>query len=194
MPRRFLRSFTTRWQPAVDRFTQHPTVQRFAPALADPDLWHLNRRSTARAVAVGLFCGLIPGPLQMLGAAGMAILVRANFPLAVITTLYTNPFTIVPLYLLAYKIGGLFLGDGNGGAMFVAPKGAGPVEYMNGLLAWAVGLGKPLALGLVILASGLALLGWAAVRIGWRIHAVSAWRRRQRVRNGAARAGSKDAH
>ena len=69
MPRRYLRALTARWQPAVDRFTQHPTIRRFAPRLADPDLWHLNRKSTARAVAIGLFCGLIPGPLQMISAA-----------------------------------------------------------------------------------------------------------------------------
>lgn len=183
MPRHLIRSFTARWQPAVDRFTQHPRVQRFAPALANPGLWHLNRRSTARAVAVGMFCGLIPGPLQMLGAAGLAILVRANFPLAVITTLYTNPFTIVPLYLLAYEIGRLFIPDANGRAAFVAPSGAGPVQYFSDLLTWTAGLGKPLALGLVILATTLACVGWAAVRIGWRIHAVTAWRRRQRTRS-----------
>lgn len=183
MPRRLIRSLTARWQPAVDRFTRHPAVQRFAPALADPDLWHLNRKSTARAVAVGLFCGLIPGPLQMLGAAGLAIVVRANFPLAVITTLYTNPFTIVPLYLLAYEIGRVFIPGANGGAGFVAPSGTGPVEYFSELLAWTARLGKPLALGLVILATTLACIGWAAVRIGWRIHAVIAWRRRQRDRS-----------
>jgi hypothetical protein len=61
MPRHLIRQFTARLQPAVDRVTSNPTVRRFAPAIADPDLWHLNRRSTARAVAIGLFCGLIPG-------------------------------------------------------------------------------------------------------------------------------------
>lgn len=180
MPRRLIRSFTNRWQPAVDRFTRHPTIQRFAPALAEPDLWHLNRRSTARAVAVGLFCGLIPGPLQMIGAAACAIFVRANFPLAVITTLYTNPFTIVPLYMLAYEIGHLFVGNATAVAPFAAPPGSGPVEYLFAVFAWAAALGKPLALGLLLLATTLAAVGWAAVRIAWRIHAVAAWRRRAR--------------
>jgi uncharacterized protein (DUF2062 family) len=178
MPRRLIRSFTDRWQPAVDRFTQHPTIRRFAPRLADPDLWHLNRRSTARAVAIGLFCGLIPGPLQMLGAAGLAVLFQANFPLAVITTLYTNPFTIVPLYLLAYEIGSLFVQGANGGAPLVVPSGSGPLDYLSAMVEWSIGMGKPLALGLVILASGLAFIGWATVHIAWRIHATGAWRRR----------------
>ena len=41
----------------------------FENTLLHPRLWHLNRHSAAGAVAAGLFCGLIPGPLQMLGAA-----------------------------------------------------------------------------------------------------------------------------
>jgi hypothetical protein len=178
MPRRFLRALTDRWQPAVDKFTAHPSVRRFAPRLADPDLWHLNRKSTARAVAIGLFCGLVPGPLQMISAAICAVYFQANFPLAVITTLYTNPFTIVPLYLLAYQIGSFFVGGAVAGAPFVVPAGSGPLEFLSALVDWTVGMGKPLALGLVLLATGLAFLGWAAVRIGWRIYMVVAWRRR----------------
>ena len=71
MPRRQLRAFTNRLRPKVDALTHHPTVRRFAPALSDPDLWHLNRRSTALAVAVGLFCGLVPGPFQVISAIGL---------------------------------------------------------------------------------------------------------------------------
>ena len=33
-------------------------------------------------------------------------------PLAMLVTLYTNPFTIVPLYVLAYEIGRVATGDG----------------------------------------------------------------------------------
>jgi uncharacterized protein (DUF2062 family) len=50
-----------------------------------------------------MFCGLIPGPLQMLGAAICAVVFRVNLPLAMLTTVYTNPFTIVPLYVVAYR-------------------------------------------------------------------------------------------
>jgi len=125
MRRHPIRTLTARFQPAVDRVTSSPVVQRYAPALADPDLWHLNRRSTARAVAIGLFCGLIPGPFQVLGAIGGCLLFRANFPLAVITTLYTNPLTIVPLYLIAYEYGHLFLADGGPGVTAFVPSASG---------------------------------------------------------------------
>ena len=47
---------------------------------------------------------------------------------------------------------------------------------------WMVALGKPLAVGLVALASTLAVIGYVAVQIGWRMYVVSAWRSRARRR------------
>lgn len=187
MARHLFRSLTRRLEPFVADITSHPWVRKYAPRLADPDLWHLNRRSTARAVAVGLFAGLIPGPLQVVGAVLLSIGVRANFPLAAITTLYTNPFTIVPLYLVAYEYGGLFV-QGAGGALPAAP----PVfvwsaDYLTGMAQWVGSLGKPLAVGVLMLALTLSLTGWVVVRVGWRCHVVAAWRKRARRR--AARAG-----
>jgi uncharacterized protein (DUF2062 family) len=182
MPRHLIRRFTARLQPAVDRITSNPTVRRLAPAIADPDLWHLNRRSTARAVAIGLFCGLIPGPLQALAAIALCLAVRANFPLAVITTLYTNPLTIVPLYLVAYEIGRVFVTGADSALPDLPPLHQGLGEYLPALGGWMAGLGAPLALGLVLLASTLALLGWVAVRLGWRWHVVRAWQRRALAR------------
>jgi len=41
----------------------------------------------------------------MISAALLAVLLRVNLPVALITTLYTNPFTIVPLYLAPMRQG-----------------------------------------------------------------------------------------
>lgn len=49
-------------------------------------------------------------------------------------------------------------------------------------------LGKPLALGLLLLAVTLAAAGWATVRLAWRWHTVRAWRRRSRLRAASAHA------
>ncbi len=184
MPRRLIKQLTHRLEPYVEQVTSHPWVLRYAPRLADPDLWHLNRRSTARAVAIGLFAGLVPGPLQVLAAIGLSMLFRANFPLAAITTLYTNPLTIVPLYLLAWQYGGLFLND-PATAMAPPPGFAWSPSYLGDVVDWAGKLGKPLALGLPLLALTLAGVGWIVVRVAWRWHAVHAWRKRQRLRHGA---------
>lgn len=181
MPRHLIRRLAAPLQPAVDRLTSSPTVRRFVPALTDPDLWHLNRRSTARAVAVGLFCGLIPGPLQVACALAVCLWIRSNVPLTVISTFYTNPLTIAPLYLVAYQYGRLFYPDAKAvPPMFEVPAGAGLADYLPALVDWMQALGKPLAVGLVLLATTLAALGWIAVRVGWRWHVVRAWRRRSR--------------
>lgn len=183
MPRHLIRRFAAPLQPAVDRLTSSPTVRRFAPALTDPDLWHLNRRSTARAVAIGLFCGLVPGPLQVASALVICLWIRANVPLAVIATFYTNPLTIAPLYLLAYQYGRLFVTDGSAvPPTFQVPAGSGLAGYLPALIDWMLALGKPLALGLVLLAATLATLGWIAVRVAWRWHVVRAWQQRARAR------------
>lgn len=152
----------------------------FADTLLHPRLWHINRHSAAGGFAVGLFCGLIPGPFQMLGAAISAVVLRVNLPLALLTTVYTNPLTIVPLYIAAFAIGEWALPGP--GRTFVAPPehGAeGLIAWAQQLMAWMIGLGTPLALGLVLLAMGLALAGYILVRLGWRIYLIRAWSRRR---------------
>lgn len=182
MLRQALRRWIERLKPSVEKITRHPWVVRYVPALSDPDLWQLNRRSTSRAVAVGLLCGLIPGPIQVAGAIGLSLLWRANFPLAAITTLYTNPFTIVPLYVVAYEYGRLFFPGAPHAVSVSPPDYTGWSSYLPALVAWMSELGKPLALGLVLLAFTLAAIGFCAVRLAWRWHVVSSWRRRARLR------------
>lgn len=150
----------------------------FHGTLLHPRLWHLNRRSAAGAVANGLFCGLIPGPFQMLGAAIAAVLFRVNLPLSLVLTLYTNPLTIVPLYFAAYWLGALALGESGA---FVAPPaytGGGLAAWTGALIEWMAHLGKPLALGLLLLAGLLAIAGYGMVRLAWRVYLIRAWHRR----------------
>lgn len=141
------------------------------------NLWHLHRRSVAGGVSVGLFCGLIPGPLQMIGAALLAVLFRVNLPVAMFTTLYTNPFTLVPLYMLAYEIGLQVSGSSSATAMPTFPE----LNWNDGftqLWSWLMALGKPLVIGLPLLALGLAIIGYFTVRLLWRLFVVLKWRRR----------------
>jgi len=143
------------------------------------NLWHLHRRSVAGGVAVGMFCGLIPGPLQMLGAALLAVLFRVNLPVAMFTTLYTNPFTIVPLYWLAYQLGILVTGQNHAltAAHFTVPE-MGWDNWFTVMVDWMFFLGKPFAIGLPLLAVMLALLGYVMVRVGWRCWVIRQWYKR----------------
>jgi uncharacterized protein (DUF2062 family) len=170
-----------RFLPDHEAIRTNRWLAPFENTLLHPRLWHLNRHSAAGAVAAGMFCGLIPGPFQMLGAAICAVIFRVNLPLAMLTTLYTNPFTIVPLYIAAFALGQWAL-PGND-RRFVAPPepdANGMIAWVTALIDWMIGLGTPLALGLVLLAGGLAVAGYFAVRVTWRIHSIRAWRRRSR--------------
>ncbi|HYM26742.1 MAG TPA: DUF2062 domain-containing protein, partial [Steroidobacteraceae bacterium] len=109
MPRKFFRKYLP--EAAQIRASRH--LAWCGAWLQHPNLWQLNRHSVAGGFAIGPFAGLVPGPLQMLTAALLAIPLRKNLPVALMTTLYTNPFTIAPLYLLAYAYGRLLLGAGN---------------------------------------------------------------------------------
>lgn len=174
-----MRRHLRKYLPDPAALSENPWLRPFRSSLLHPRLWHLNRHSAAGAVAAGLACGLIPGPFQMLGAALCALIFRVNLPLAMLVTLYTNPFTIVPIYLLAYQIGRL--ATGNGGH-FVAPPeldGADLGSWGQAMLAWMAGLGQSLGIGLLILAALLAVIGYLAVRAAWRIYLIAAWRRRK---------------
>ncbi|MFZ2162097.1 MAG: DUF2062 domain-containing protein [Sideroxyarcus sp.] len=145
--------------------------------LHHPNLWHFHRRSVAGGVAIGLFCGLIPGPLQMISAALLAILFRVNLPVAALVTLYTNPFTIVPLYLLAYEIGTRVTGSAKGTAAPVFPE-VHWHDWFAQMWSWLMALGEPLLIGLPLLASGLAIIGYIAIRLFWRLFVVWKWHSR----------------
>jgi len=181
MPMKFFRKYLP--DPAEIRASKYAAF--FGTWLDHPNLWHLNRRSVAGAVAIGLFAGLVPGPLQMLAAALIAVPLKKNLPVALITTFYTNPVTIVPLYVLAYGYGRLLLMWENHGDARVQPfewDWADWLGSMGAMLDWALALGKPLAVGLVALGLTLATLGYVAVQVGWRLHVVLAWRARRKRR------------
>lgn len=171
-----LRKYFKNLLPSHEVIQQNRWIRPFAIWLRHPNLWHLHRRSVAGGVAVGLFCGLIPGPFQMLGAALLAVLFRVNLPVALFTTLYTNPFTIVPLYLLAYEYGALVSGQSISmtAAHLVVPTMHWD-NWFSVMLDWTISLGKPLLIGLPLLALTFAAIGYMAVRAGWRIWVMWQW-------------------
>ena len=163
MPRKFFR----RYLPDGDTVRGYRYLAWLGQWLHHPSLWHLNRHSVAGGFAIGLFAGLVPGPLQMLTAALLAVPLKKNLPVALLTTLYTNPFTIVPLYLIAIAYGRLLLGAGHQ-PVAVEPYNWDWAHSIDSLLAlahWTLSLGKPLAVSLVALALTLAVAGYFAVQL-----------------------------
>jgi uncharacterized protein (DUF2062 family) len=182
MPRKFFRKFL----PSHESVRNHRYIARFGPWLQHHNLWHLHRRSVAGGIAVGLFAGLIPGsnPVQFAAAALLAIAFRVNLPLAAFVTLYSNPFTIVPLYVVAFEVGKFVLFESGGQLPELAfsLEGKGFGEWIPAALHWLASVGKPLVVGLPVLAVLLALTGYFATDWTWRLYVRCAWQRRRRRR------------
>jgi uncharacterized protein len=186
MPRKFFRKYL----PTPETIAANRFLRRLGPRMTHPNLWHVNRRSVAGGAAVGMFAGLIPGsnPVQFAAGAIGALMFKVNLPVAIFVTLYSNPFTILPLYFAAFKLGQLVMG---GDGTLVAPPNLAFTDLLGSALAlfdWFAALGKPLVVGLVCLAVALAIAGYVVVDLGWRAYICLAWRRRKRLR--AARNGS----
>lgn len=182
MPRKFFR----RYLPSHESVRNHRYISRFGPWLQHANLWHLNRKSVAGGVAAGLFAGLVPGsnPVQFLVGALLAIAFRVNLPIAVAVTVYSNPLTIVPLYYVAYKLGQLVLLE-SGGSLPATQDifdGRPWQEWLPALLDWLTDVGKPLLVGVPLLALLLAVIGYAIVNWAWQAHVGMSWHRRKRRR------------
>lgn len=150
-----------RWLPHPKTVKDHKSLQIFGTLLHKPNLWHLNRRSVARAVAIGLFFCFMPMPFQMVAAAAFAIILNANILLSVITVWISNPITMPPMLYFAYKVGALFLNK---------PPIPFDIELSWHWLTNKLSLiWQPLLLGSLICGSISAVAGFFLVKFLWRL-------------------------
>ena len=70
----------------------------------------VNRRMITRGVAVGLFWGFIPMPMQMLAVMATTPFLRFNVPIAISMVWLSNPITMPPMYYMEYLTGNFILG------------------------------------------------------------------------------------
>ncbi len=175
--RRWLRGL----EPQVRTRLECSALARFQPWLERRALFRFQRQPLARGVAAGMFCGLIPGPLQIPGTLLVCAWLRGNIVAGGVATFYTNPLTTVPLYALAFYLGALVMpGEQTLPAWSsVAPAGELSVQA---LATWVQALGTPLLVGLPALAAVMAVLGYVAVQLMWLTPALQRKRRWARGR------------
>jgi uncharacterized protein len=178
--KRWFRSLEPRVLAEFDR----PWLRWAKPWLDQHDVLAFNRRPLARGVAIGLFCGLIPGPLQVICTLLLCSIFRGNAIAGVATTFYTNPLTIIPLYIAAFHIGDRLLP----GTYSLQPfsgvtDGAafGSSAWITAVIDWMQALGWPLAVGLPAMGLWFALNGYWLVNYLW-LRPVVARARRMRAR------------
>jgi uncharacterized protein (DUF2062 family) len=137
---------------------------------ADPALWHLNRRSAAGGVAVGLFISWMPLPLQMIVAAFFAAVLRVHVPLSVVMVWFTNPLTVLPLLYAATYTGSTILDK---------PTTVSSLDFsLPGLMDCLAQAGPVIVVGCFFCAAFTAIVGYLLTSVVWRWLAVRRWRNR----------------
>ncbi len=167
------RNMPTHEQMSASRWIPERVLER--------ELWRFTRRSVPRGVALGMLVGILLPFAQILFAALLSFSVRANVPVAALTTFVTNPFTTPFIWALSYKVGGLILhvDSETGGTMDALFR----LTDFWSVLQWLTAEGKVLAFGLVVVAVIAASISYLLTGLGWRI-----WigRKRRSVQAGRA--------
>jgi len=156
--------------PHQHQIKEHKHLQFLGSALHDHNLWHLHRRSVAGAFAIGLFWTFIPVPLQMVWAALSAIVFRVNLPISVMLVWITNPLTMGPVFYFAYKLGQFMLGS--------PPMGIDNEIGLEWFREHFDAIWQPLFLGSFVIAVVSSAAGYIGMRIFWRMHVLSRWRKK----------------
>lgn len=145
--------------PSREQLEANPCLRGLAPHLAHPKVWHWSRRGVAMGAAIGLFIGVLIPVAQILIAAVVALVLRANVPVAVAATLVTNPLTVPPLYYAAYRLGAW----ATGASMPAAVSLTDPTAFWANLGT----IGMPLFTGLGITASVAAIASYLLISRLW---------------------------
>lgn len=177
-----------RWLPEPEKLLKNRTIKVFAPHLADPRLWHFNRRCLSKAVYIGVMSAFFPLPGQMPIATIAALYFRANLPMAVMLTWITNPLTSIPIFYFAYWLGALLVD-----APMIDFKLIG--EMLSAFSLWVFSDGSnpfvtfrqsisltAFIVGLTILSVVSGVVSGLAFRIFWRWRVVNMWKKRHGYR------------
>lgn len=162
-----LRRKLQRWLPSPESVRGNRWLRWLGPLLERRWLWRLDRRGVALGAAVGVFFGFLIPVAQILLSAVAVLVLRANLPAAVVSTLVSNPLTYAPIAVLAYRTGAAILGeelDEKEAAAFEEEAGTAQADP-EGWMARVAEIGAPLALGLVTFAVCGAAIAWTLVYV-----------------------------
>lgn len=171
MPRRLLKRIVPAPQALRDRWF----LRLFGERIADPHIWTLHRRAVTAGFGVGLAISFVPLPVHFLLSACIAVIWRINLPVTYGTTFIVNPFTAVPVYYVAYRVGAALLHVPRQHFRFHPTwqwfrHGLEPVwqPFITGCIACAVVCG---------------LAGWLGLEMVWRWQVTSRYRARHEAQS-----------
>ncbi len=167
-----------RWLPTREALERNRFLRPFAHKLTSPLIWRFNRRGVARGLALGLFAAFAVPVAQTPFAAAFAFGVRANLPVAALSTFVTNPFTAPVVWALAYQAGDRLLAF-RARADAVLGAADNPVDRW---LTRGIELVGTTYLGLILFGIVFALLGYVGGQLAWRMWVSRRWQRRRLFR------------
>ena len=173
----------TRHIPRRETLHENRLLRPFAKPLSNPALWRMTRRSVPRAVALGLFVGVIIPIMHTAIAALLAIPLRANVAITAAFTLVVNPLTIPPIYYACYRIGAWELRHD---ATVINPQTVAAVSgELSRFMFWIKHASGPIAVGVLTVACASAAIGYGLSAVLWRWWLGSKWRQRRHARQAA---------
>ena len=166
-----IKNVIKRFFPKLDTVKEEKILKIFGPAVLQPNLWHINKKSVSRGFAIGAFCAFLPIPGQMILAAFLSITFAANIPIAVILTWITNPITFTPIFYFAYKIGRM---------IFDGTINYNVDEKEIDILSNIMHIWEPLLLGSIILSIIGSTIAYIIIRTYWRYYVIKIWSKRKK--------------
>jgi uncharacterized protein (DUF2062 family) len=100
-----MRQYIKKHLPNIYELRKKYNLGFLGERLLQPNVWHLNRYSVSRGIALGVFISFLPLPGHMVMAALISFIWPANLPIAILATWFNNPFSVIPIYVIDYEIG-----------------------------------------------------------------------------------------
>lgn len=164
--------------PDRERLAENRFLRPFADRILRSDLWRFTRRSVPRGVALGLFVAILIPFAHSFVAAITAVFIRANVPVAIVTTFSSNPLTWVIIFPTAFAIG-RFLLHIDAMTKIQPISETMQTTQTDHLLQQLTGAGLETALGLFVLATIVSTVGYFVSSLIWR--AIVVRKRRARL-------------
>ena len=159
------RHLFVKFRPIAARMRQSWYFRMLGPRLTDPRLWSMNRRAITTSFGTAIGISFVPLPAHLLFGLVAAMIWRLNVPAMIGTLLLLNPFTAVPVYYMAYRVGALLVGH---------PPGRFVFELSWNWLQTGLGtIWKPFLVGCLVCSLVCGYLAYRLLELIWRVSTVN---------------------
>lgn len=103
--------YVLRWLPRKASLKRYPILGKFGHQLRNRKyLWSFKQPYVGPAILIGSIVAFLPlFGVQLLTVTALALVLKVNLPVLAGLQFISNPLTLVPIYLINYKIGSWLL-------------------------------------------------------------------------------------